>query len=196
MRIDYDDNSDAQYPWSQQGLLMSFLLKSFKEDIGRVCRCVNSPSCWKWVINTTQHWQADHNEKIWHYGKVIEWFVIAVLWANLVPGCEILHSALSRVAVLRQQFGHKQRGLYSASPSACCMATSPADSQASYFTDWLSDRQNRNEWSAKNILSDRPTLASFGVADRVTTGIVLGQIRTSFNGRGKPPMVFPDSSNC
>jgi hypothetical protein len=26
-------------------LLMSFSLKSFKEDIGRVCRCVNSPSC-------------------------------------------------------------------------------------------------------------------------------------------------------
>ncbi len=48
----------------------------------------------------------------------------------------------------------------------------------------------------KNTLPDRPTLPDFGVVDRITTGIVLGQIRTSYNGRGKPPMVFPDSDNC
>lgn len=35
----------------------------------------------------------------------------------------------------------------------------------------------------KNTLPDRPTLPDFGVVDRITTGIVLGQIRTSYNGR-------------
>lgn len=48
----------------------------------------------------------------------------------------------------------------------------------------------------KIILPDRPTLSNFGVADRQTTGIVLGQIYTSYNGRGKPTMAFPDSDSC
>ncbi len=36
--------------------------------------------------------------------------MIAVLWANLVSGCAILHSAQSWVAVLHQQFIPKQGG--------------------------------------------------------------------------------------
>jgi len=48
---------------------MSFSLKPYKEDIGDQCRRVNSYNRWKWAINTTQYWQANYYENIWHFEK-------------------------------------------------------------------------------------------------------------------------------
>ena len=37
---------------------------------------------------------------------------------------------------------------------------------------------------------NRPSLQDFGVTDQLATAAVWCQIRISYNGRGKPPMVF------
>lgn len=109
--------------------------------------------------------------------------MITVLWANLVSGCAILHSALSRVAVHHQQFGHKQGVCIPLRHQPIVWRpVRQIHRPITSLIDWLTGRTEMSDLQ-KNTLPDRPTLSDFGMADWLTTGVVLGQINTAYNGR-------------
>ena len=55
---------------------------------------------------------------------------------------------------------------------------------------WYSNCGHAKSETLKMKVLNRPSLPDFGVTDRLTTGVILCQIRTSYNGMGKPAMAF------